>query len=173
MLGFALVLHGIIFFDLVESNSKIKWLIHVIPNNQLARNPENHLGRWRNILFLPPITHQYFHHSIGSNIQILVKIDLNLIAQKLDKVDLFIDKCLALGQQSPVQYTQPSNYQKIYSICASSAHHVSECLTAAQFSPFIQEQVQAAQGYSNPVNDLFSNIYNQDWRNYFNFSWRP
>ena len=29
------------------------------------------------------------------------KIDLNLIAQKLDKVDLLIDKCLALGQQSP------------------------------------------------------------------------
>ena len=54
------------------------------------------------------------------------KIDLNLIVQKLDKVDLLIDKCLVLGQQSLVQYTPPFNYQKIYFIYASLAHHVSE-----------------------------------------------
>ena len=88
------------------------------------------------------------------------EIDLNLLAQKLDKVDLFIDKCLVLDLQSPVQYTQPSNYQEICSICANSAHHVSEYPTVAQFSPFIQEQVQASQGYSNPVNDSFLNTYN-------------
>ena len=50
--------------------------------------------------------------------------DLNLLAQKLDKIDLLIDKCLALGLQSLAQYTPPFNYQKIYSICASPAHHV-------------------------------------------------
>ena len=43
----------------------------------------------------------------------------------------------------------------------------------AQFLPFIQEQVQVAQGYSNPVNVPFLNAYNQDWRNHPNFSWRP
>ena len=50
---------------------------------------------------------------------------------------------------------------------------MSECPTAAQFLPFILEQVQAAQGYSKPVNDPFSNTYNSDWRNHPNFSWRP
>ena len=47
------------------------------------------------------------------------EVDLNLLVQKLDKIDLLIDKYLALDLQSPVQYTQPSNYQKICSICAS------------------------------------------------------
>ena len=68
------------------------------------------------------------------------KTDLNLIAQKLDKVDLLIqklDQSLTLGQQSPVQYTPPSNYQEIYSICASPVYHVSEYLTTVQFLPFI------------------------------------
>ena len=88
------------------------------------------------------------------------KIDLNLLAQKLDKVDLLIDKCLVLGLQSPVQYTPLSNYQEIYSICASPVHHVSECLMTAPFPPFIQEQVQTSQAYSKPVNDPFLNTYN-------------
>ena len=39
-----------------------------------------------------------------------LKVDLNLIAQKLDKIDLLIDKCPVIGQQSPVQYTSPFNY---------------------------------------------------------------
>ena len=76
-----------------------------------------------------------------------LEIDLNLLAQKLDKVDLLIDKYLALGLQSFAQYTPPPNYQEIYSICAIPAHHVTEYPTTAQFSPFIQEQVQATQGY--------------------------
>ena len=41
------------------------------------------------------------------------KADLNLIAQRLDKVDLLaqkFDQFLALGQQSPAQYTPPPNY---------------------------------------------------------------
>ena len=49
---------------------------------------------------------------------------------------------------------------------------MSECPTAAQFSPFIQEQVQTAQGYSNSVNDPFLNTYNQDWRKHPDFFWR-
>ena len=31
-----------------------------------------------------------------------LEVDLNLLAQKLDKVDLLIDKCLALDLQSSV-----------------------------------------------------------------------
>ena len=59
------------------------------------------------------------------------KADLNLIVQKLDKVNLLIDKFLILGQQSPAQYTPLHNYQEICSICASSAHHVSEYFMVA------------------------------------------
>ena len=89
--------------------------------------------------------------------------NMNLIVQKLDKVDLLaqkIDQLLTLGQQSPAQFTSSSNYQENYSICASPTHHVSEYPMTAQFSYFIQEQVQAAQGYSKPINDPFSNTYN-------------
>ena len=98
---------------------------------------------------------------------------MNLIVQKLDKVDLLaqkIDQLLTLGQQSPAQFTSSSNYQENYSICASPTHHVSEYPMTAQFPYFIQEQVQAAQGYSKLINDPFSNSYNSDWSN-FNFSW--
>ena len=104
------------------------------------------------------------------------KADLNIIAQKLDKVDLIaqkLDQFLNLGQQSPAQYTPASNYQVICSICASPTHHVSECPTVAQLPPLIQEQVQAAQGYSKPLNDPYSNSYNPGWRNHPNFSWKP
>ena len=38
------------------------------------------------------------------------KTDLNLIAEKLDKIDLLIDKFLALSQQSSAQYTPHLNY---------------------------------------------------------------
>ena len=62
-----------------------------------------------------------------------LKVDLNLIAQKLEKIDLPIDKCLVLDEQSPTQYTPSFNYQKIYSIYASPVHHVSEYPTAAHF----------------------------------------
>ena len=63
------------------------------------------------------------------------KTDLNLIAKKLDKVDLLaqkLDQFLTLGHKSLTPYTPPSNYQKIYSIYASPVHHVSECPTTAQ-----------------------------------------
>ena len=67
------------------------------------------------------------------------KTDLNLIVQKLDKVDLLIDKCLVLDQQSLAQCIPPFNYQEIYSICASPTHHVSEYPMVAPFPPFVQE----------------------------------
>ena len=57
------------------------------------------------------------------------KTDLNLIAQKLDKVNFLIqklDQYLIIGQQSLVQYTPPPNDQEICSICASPVHHMSE-----------------------------------------------
>jgi len=42
----------------------------------------------------------------------------------------------------------------------------------ARYSEFVQEQVQATQSFSKPVNDPFSNTYNPAWRNHLNFSWR-
>lgn len=61
-------------------------------------------------------------------------VDLNLIAQKLDTVDLLahrIDQVLALSQQSLTQYPSSSNHEEICSIYASPTHHVNECPTVA------------------------------------------
>ena len=55
------------------------------------------------------------------------EVDLNLLVQKLDEVDLLIDKYVALDLQSSAQYTTSFNYQEICSIYASPAHYMSEC----------------------------------------------
>ena len=95
---------------------------------------------------------------------------VDLLAQQMSKIDLMIqklDQVLALNNrasiaQSPSKpYLDPSpSFQEVCNLCASPTHHVSECPTTAQFSPFIQEQVQAAQGYSKPNFDPYSNTYN-------------
>ena len=67
---------------------------------------------------------------------------LNLISQRLDKIDLLVqklDQVLALNQQPPTQYPLPSNQQEICSICSSPAHYMNDCPTIAQLPPFIQE----------------------------------
>ena len=102
------------------------------------------------------------------------KMDLNSITQKLEKVDLLaqkVDQILSLSQQTPTN--QPSSSPSprgVCALCAGLDHHVIECPTAVQLSPFIQEQVQATQEFSKPNNDPFSNTYNLGWRNHPNFS---
>ena len=85
--------------NLVKSNPKIEWLIHVKPDNQMARNPKEPPRQMKKY-FIPstynPSMFSLFYgikHSDSSP-----KIDLNLIVQKLDKVDLLIDKFLVLDQ---------------------------------------------------------------------------
>ena len=49
---------------------------------------------------------------------------------------------------------------------------MTDCHLAPHYPEFVQEHVNAAQGYSRPVNDPFSNTYNPGWRNHPNFSWK-
>ena len=109
------------------------------------------------------------------------KLDkMDLMAQKLEKVDMLahkLDQLMAQNKQESAipalsnPYPEPTHHE-VCMLCASPDHHVSECPTAAQLPPFIQEQVQAAQGLSKPNYDPFSNTYNPGWRNHPNFNWR-
>ena len=78
-----------------------------------------------------------------------------------------LDQLLSVGQtlQSPP-------YQGVCALCSSPAHFVTNCHAASQFPEFVQEQLNAAQGFSKPGNDPFSNTFNPGWRNHPNFSWK-
>ena len=133
-------MHDRVFSDLVEHNPEIERLIHVKPDNQMAENFREPPRQMKEYFISSTYNLSMFPSFYGiKHSDFSPKIDLNLIAQKLNKVDLLIDKFLALDQQSPAQYIPPPNYQEIYSICASPVHHVSEFFTTAQFLPFIQE----------------------------------
>ena len=90
---------------------------------------------------------------IGSSTALQCEVDM--IAQKMDQ--------LLAG---------PSPTQQVCTLCASPAHEITECPSAAQYPEFVQEQVQAAQGYARPQNNPFSSTYNPGWRNHPNFSWK-
>ena len=121
-------------------------------------------------------------YEIKNRVESEFRLDINAITQKLDKVDLLaqkLDQLLSLkGQNSLAQRTSILSLGLIQSIqeacclCASPTHHMSDCPTAAQLPLFIQEQVQAAQGFSKPNFDPYSNTFNLGWRNHPNFSWK-
>ena len=97
-----------------------------------------------------------------------------MIAQKLDKVDLLapkLDQVLASKQSNQPVLPSCSNQplSETCALCASSNHCMEDCPTAAQLPPFIQEQVQLAQGFTKSNHDPFSNSYNPGWRNHPNF----
>ncbi|XP_058223079.1 uncharacterized protein LOC131332796 [Rhododendron vialii] len=87
-----------------------------------------------------------------------------------EKVEQLLTKELATSQPPP--------YQEACSLCASPAHYIVDCPAAPQFPLFVQEQVNAAQGYANAQgfsklgNDPFSTTYNQGWSKHPNFSWK-
>ena len=62
--------------------------------------------------------------------------------------------------------------QEACNLCASLIHNESDCPTTTQLPTFIQEQVQAAQGFTKPNFDPYSNTYNPGWRQHPNFSWK-
>ncbi|XP_058189424.1 uncharacterized protein LOC131307014 [Rhododendron vialii] len=93
------------------------------------------------------------------------------------KVELLTEKVEKLLCMGPAT-SQPPPYQEACSLCASPAHYIVDCPAAPQFPLFVQEQVNAAQGYANaqgfskPGNDPFSTSYNQGWSKHPNFSWK-
>ena len=78
-----------------------------------------------------------------------------------------LDQLLSVGK---TLQSQPS--QGVCALCSSPVHFVSNCPAASQFSEFVQEQVNGAQGFSKLGNDPFSNTFNPGWRNHPNFSWK-
>ena len=79
--------------------------------------------------------------------------------------------------QDPVARGQPNTptplVQEACAICTCPTYFVSDCPLASQYPEFVQEQVNALQGYPKPGNDPFSNTYNPGWKYHANFSWKP
>ncbi|KAI5666841.1 hypothetical protein M9H77_16694 [Catharanthus roseus] len=61
--------------------------------------------------------------------------------------------------------------QSVCAICSSPSHAIYDYPSASLFLEFVQEQVNAAQGFHRQ-SDPYSNTYNPSWRNHPNFSWR-
>jgi len=86
----------------------------------------------------------------GHSVDIHSKV--NLLTQKLDQI-LSVER----GQ---VSIFTPPTKQEVCSLCSSPTYFVNDCPMTIQYPEFVQEQVQAIQGFSRPVNDPFSNTYN-------------
>ncbi|KAI8560004.1 hypothetical protein RHMOL_Rhmol04G0221000 [Rhododendron molle] len=97
--------------------------------------------------------------------------DLN---SKVEILTEKVEKLLCMGPAT----SQPPLSQEACSLCASLAYFIADCPAAPQFPIFVEEQVNAAQGYSNAhgfsqsSNDLYSSTYNTGWARHPNFSWR-
>ncbi|KAI5649739.1 hypothetical protein M9H77_35744 [Catharanthus roseus] len=89
-------------------------------------------------------------------------VDLSL---KVDALSKKFDKLLALNTLP----TNSPNVQGVCVICSSPSHIIYDCPSASLFPEFVQEQVNAAQGFHRQ-NDLYSNTYNPGRRN--PFSWK-
>ncbi|XP_058208135.1 uncharacterized protein LOC131321145 [Rhododendron vialii] len=81
--------------------------------------------------------------------------DLN---SKVEILTEKVEKLLCMGPAT----SQPPLSQEACSLCASPAHFITDCPVAPQFSIFVEEQVNAAQGYANA----------RGWAKHPNFSWR-
>jgi hypothetical protein len=96
------------------------------------------------------------------------------LALKVDSLAEKLDQFLSLGSTST---PPPPTFQEACSLCASPAHYVTECPARDQFPGFAEEQVHAAQGYSNVQSypkpgDPSNNTYHPGLRNHPNLSWR-
>lgn len=99
-------------------------------------------------------------YEVGQSVD--VQAQVAALSRKLDQV-------LAMGQVS----TSDPVTQEVCALCSCPTHYVTDCPLAPQYPEFVQEQVNALQGFSKPGNDPHSSHYNPGWRNHPNFSWRP
>ena len=83
-----------------------------------------------------------------------------------------LDQLISRGQPLQSSPSQPPAHQEACALCNNPAHFVIDCPAGSEFPKFVQEQVNAAQGFSKPGNDPFSNSFNQGWLNHLNFSWK-
>ncbi|GFS31989.1 hypothetical protein Acr_00g0020250 [Actinidia rufa] len=82
------------------------------------------------------------------------------LSQKVEKLTQTLENIFCTGSSST---TRPT-IGEVCALCLSPAHPMTDCHLAPHYPEFVQEHVNAAQGYSRPVNDPFSNTYNPGWR---------
>ncbi|KAI5681408.1 hypothetical protein M9H77_02636 [Catharanthus roseus] len=81
-------------------------------------------------------------------------VDLSL---KVDALSKKFDQLLALNTLP----TNSPNVQGVCAICSSPSHVIHDCPSASLFPEFVQEQVNAAQGFHRQ-NDPYSNTASSD-----------
>ncbi|KAI5664316.1 hypothetical protein M9H77_23639 [Catharanthus roseus] len=79
------------------------------------------------------------------------------LSMKVDALSKKIDQLLALNTLP----TNSTNVQSVCAICFSPSHVIYDCPSASLFPEFVQEQVNAAQGFHRQ-NDLYSNTVSSD-----------
>ncbi|KAI5683020.1 hypothetical protein M9H77_04248 [Catharanthus roseus] len=77
------------------------------------------------------------------------------LSSKVDALSKKFDQLLALNTLP----TNSPNVQSVCAICSSPSHVIYDCPSDSLFPEFVQEQVNAAQGFHRQ-NDLYSNTYN-------------
>ncbi|XP_058219706.1 uncharacterized protein LOC131330222 [Rhododendron vialii] len=93
------------------------------------------------------------------------------LSYKVDALTRKFDTFLSLGH-GPSHSSPPAAVAEVCQLCSSPCHQINECHMASQFPEFLQEHVNAAQGFGRPANDPYSHTYNPGWKNHPNFGWR-
>ncbi|XP_058203029.1 uncharacterized protein LOC131317499 [Rhododendron vialii] len=93
------------------------------------------------------------------------------LSYKVDALTRKFDTFLSLGH-GPSHSSPPAAVAEVCQLCSSPCHQINECHMASQFPEFLQEHVNAAQGFGRPANDPYSHTYNPGWKKHPNFGWR-
>ncbi|XP_058192109.1 uncharacterized protein LOC131309504 [Rhododendron vialii] len=93
------------------------------------------------------------------------------LSYKVDALTHKINSLLSLSH-GPSHSSPLAAVAEVCQLCSSPCHQINECHMASQFPEFLQEHVNAAQGFGRPANDPYSHTYNPSWKNHPNFGWR-
>ena len=95
-----------------------------------------------------------------------------VINQQVAALSVKMDKLLA-AQVQPSRVPSPpmTPVSAVCDLCSDIGHDTLSCPMASQYPEYVQEQVNAAQGFSNPRNDPYSNTFNQGWKSHPNLRW--
>ena len=97
------------------------------------------------------------------------------VCQKIDEITHRLDQITTAGTlvaQNQNQTLSPMMPQEACMICSSTEHLPTGCPSAFQFPDLVEDYVNAAQSFTQPRNNPFSNNYNLGWKDHLNFGWR-
>ena len=130
---------------MIKSEDKAWSLFETLSENTMHHTLSSRLDRTTSLSSGP---RKIGISEVGSELELRTKVDQ--LTRKLDQL-------LANSLRSPAE--------RVCELCASPAHCVSDCPTAPLYPEFLQEQVNAAQGFAKPMSDSFTPSYNSGWRN--------